>query len=112
MSQHANLRCAQRNIRYHEILFIVLNTKKKHNAGVIFHELCLKDIPKDYIRQQRYRQLIGTTVILCSKCERCVVTLYRNPEAFRKNSKKSKYDNRPNKHSCPCCGAEYLPDAA
>lgn len=90
-SDHANQRASQRNFRQGEVEFIVKYGEELHNAGVIFCQLRDKDFPSDYPGNHPFRRLIGATVVL-TKSGDVVMTLYKNPKAFKKNRKKAKYN--------------------
>jgi hypothetical protein len=99
LSEHASRRSAQRNLSYDEILFVIEHGKRLRNAGVVFIQLRVKDIPEAIPANHHYRRLIGSTVVLCS-CGQHVITLYREDEAFRKDKRKTKYNQQ---HQCALC---------
>lgn len=93
LSDHAQLRSAQRNLIDDEILFIVRQGVRIHRAGAVFCQLRRIDIPDDLPAGHRYRRLIGSTVVL-SSCGRYVLTVYRNARAFRRDLRKRRYFRR------------------
>jgi hypothetical protein len=105
-SFHAMQRAAQWNVSAGEMDFIVEIAHRERSGGVIFCQLRACNIAEDIPPNHRYRQLIGTTIVLC-KCGECVITLYRNVKAFRADRKKAKYNNRKqDQHNpCPICGS-------
>lgn len=111
LSGHAERRSCQRNLRPDEIMFVVENGFRVRKTGVVFCQLRAKDVPKQYVRDGRYRQLIGTTVLLCGRCARYVLTVYRNPEAFRQDRSKAKYHKCADARYCPCCAEKNQPAA-
>ena len=103
MSQHAQYRSAQRNLSKKDIQFILTNGKRQRGAGVIFCQLHHKNIPNDTPGNHRYRQLVGTTLVLC-RCGEFVVTVYREDKAFHKDQCKARYNhNIDQAYSCPNC---------
>ena len=91
LSEHARIRCAQRNIDG-EILELVRRYGRKiHRTGVIFYFLGRRDLPEEMWREDRYARLEGTTLLMSLEGE--LVTVYRNRFACRKIRKKAKYRN-------------------
>jgi len=82
LSRHAQLRAQQWNVSHDEVMFIVENAHRVHNAGVIFCQLQRRSLPRDLRGNDQVWRLVGTTVLLCSRCRSGVVTLYRAPKAF------------------------------
>ena len=104
LSNHATQRSAQRNLSDDDIAFILQQGRRVHRTGVIFCQLRDKDIPDDTPGNHRHRQLVGTTVVL-SKCGHYIITVYRNPKAFHRDSRKNKYiDPLVECTGCPCFG--------
>jgi hypothetical protein len=91
LSDHADQRCAQRNLSEAEIHFIIAYGKLERRAGIEFYQLRQKDLPYDLPANDRRRRLVGSTVLL-SKDSAHVITAYRNSRAFRRDRQKSKYD--------------------
>lgn len=103
LTGHAQERSARRNISASDIDFIVTNGHRVHRTGVIFCQLRSSSIPDSVPGNHRFRQLVGTTVVLC-RCGCCVVTVYREAKAFHRDARKTKYDARmrPCVERCPC----------
>ncbi len=93
LSDHAEIRAAQRNLSYDEICFILDYGTRQRRSGVIFYCLHRKQIPQDLPGSHPYRRLVGTTVIV-SRDNTVVVTAYRNEEAYRHDRRKAKYERR------------------
>ncbi|GIL08914.1 MAG: hypothetical protein BroJett033_4250 [Chloroflexota bacterium] len=91
LTGHAQERSARRNISASDIDFIVTNGHRVHRTGVIFCQLRSSSIPDSVPGNHRFRQLVGTTVVLC-RCGRCVVTVYREARAFHRDTRKTKYN--------------------
>jgi hypothetical protein len=89
-SDHADLRCVQRNLSEEEVHFIIQHGEMTRRTGVIFFHLRKRDIPPQYTRDQRIGRLIGTTVVVDKECT-LVITVYRNDEARKKDRRKTKY---------------------
>lgn len=101
LSDHAEWRCAQRNLSYADVEFVCRYGKQRRNAGVIFCQMWDKYMPKHIPANNTFCRLAGTTVVLC-RCGHFVITVYRNGEAFHEDIKKSKYC-RHQEASCPYC---------
>lgn len=103
LSGHALERSARRNISPGDIDFIVANGHRLRRTGVIFCQLRSSNLPDSIPGNHRFRQLVGTTVVLC-RCGRFVVTVYREEKAFQRDARKAKYDARLHAcfDSCPC----------
>ncbi len=84
---------------------MVEHGKRLRNAGVVFIQLRMKDIPDTLPANHRYRRLVGSTVVMCS-CGQLVITLYREDEAFRRDKRKTKYNYR---HQCDLCACHNGP---
>lgn len=104
LSDHANLRSAQRNVSYAEIVFIVEHGKRLRNTGVVFVQLRMKDVPDTLPPNHPYRRLVGSTVVLCG-CGQLVITLYREDDAFRKDKRKTKFNGQ--RHQCDLCAQQH-----
>ncbi len=105
LSNHASTRSAQRNLSDDDIAFIIYNGSRVYRTGVIFCQLRQKDIPPDTPGNHRHRQLVGTTVVLCT-CGHYVITLYRAEKAFQRDSRKRKYCLRTHYGTCPVCSVQ------
>ena len=103
LTHHAQMRCAQRNVLHEEIEFIVQNIKPINRAGVAFYKYRNNNKPEFVLPNSRYDKLIGTTVVACKHCKKYILTVYRNPKAFKEDDKKQKYDIRKETPYCPCC---------
>lgn len=102
LSNHAQRQADRRNFSREDILFVVKNAHREHATGAIFFQMRSKDMPDHIPPNDRRRDLIGATVLTCS-CKRFVITVYKNPSAFKKDRRKVKYDNRHYMAYCPCC---------
>lgn len=101
LSDHAVARSYEWNLSYDDIQFVVHHAKRLHRAGVIFCQLHDKDIPDTLAPSHRSWRLAGTTVLLCSHCGQCVITVYRNQRAFHEDRQKSKKCLK-RKQQCTC----------
>lgn len=101
-SEHALLRMRQRNVTEEDVRFIVQYGRHIHRAGAIFCQMLQCNMP-DYVEPNSAQgRLAGTTVVLC-RCGRMVSTVYRNPQAFKRDRSKSKYGYRRGPRPCPFC---------
>jgi len=108
ISHHARLQASRRNFTLDDIYFIVRNGNRQHGTGAIFFQMRDKDMPDEIPPNDRRRDLVGATVLTC-KCNKYVITMYKNRNAFKKDSKKKKYDNRENfSYFCPCCHTQHF----
>jgi hypothetical protein len=98
LTLHADQRCRERGITPDNIGFILEHAKREHRGGVVFCQMRDKDMPDRHL----YQRLRGVTVVLC-RCESVVITVYKNPEAFKKDRRKRKYDIRSGYGCCPNC---------
>lgn len=103
LTTHAIRRCAQRNVLHEDIDFIVQHIKPINRAGVAFYQYRRNNMPNFVLPNSRYDQLVGTTVVACRHCKLYILTVYRNPKAFKADDKKQKYDIRNQSLHCPCC---------
>lgn len=90
LSEHADLRSAQRNLSSNEIEFILAQGNRVRRTGVIFCQLRKIDLPDNLPGNSRMRRLVGSTVVL-SSCGQIVLTVYRNARAFHKDTRKAKF---------------------
>lgn len=102
LSNHARIQARRRNFSDEDIYFIVKNARAKRATGAIFFQMYKKDMPDDIAPNDRRQNLVGATVLTC-KCKKFVITMYKNPNAFKRDSKKKKYDCRNSIQSCPYC---------
>ncbi len=103
LSNHARVQARRRNFTDEDIYFVVKNATTKRATGAIFFQMYKKDMPADVPPNDRRQNLVGATVLTC-KCKQYVITLYKNPNAFKRDSKKKKYDCRDDAtYSCPYC---------
>jgi hypothetical protein len=104
LSQHAEMRSAQRNVSFDEILFIIRHGRRTRRTGVIFCQMLEKNMPENIPANDPIQRLVGTTVVLC-ECGHHVVTIKRGVKSFFKDKRKSKYCAKRQYGTCPCCGS-------
>ena len=102
LSNHARQQAARRNLSEQGIAFIMEYGKPKRTAGVIFFQMLEKSLPKDVLPNDPMRKLVGATVVACT-CGQFVITLYKNPRAFRADKKKDKTNRQKRAFTCPFC---------
>lgn len=90
LTGHAKCRASQRNLSVAEIEFVIRYGERLHNAGAVFYQMRHKDMPGHIPANDPRHKLIGTTVVRCSVCG-SIMTVYRDPRAFKKDRKKQKY---------------------
>lgn len=91
---HAITRMAQRGLSKDDLDYVMKHGRRSYNAGACAYFLGKRHIPKEDLRQDRYRRLQGTCVLVDSRGEE-VITVYRNKKAFRDHLRKRKYRIRP-----------------
>ena len=91
-TDHADLRCSQRNVTRDEALYIIRHGQKRHRTGIRYYILRWCDVPGEDRADQRIAQLIGTSVLtdMVGGAE-VVITIRRNEDAWKKDRRKSKY---------------------
>lgn len=93
-SDHARLRCAQRNVTEDEVLLAISVGEKLINAGSHIFFLGKRQLVRAGL-SSCYDRLEGLTVHADREKDGslCVITVYRNRKnGLRKNRRKSKYD--------------------
>lgn len=89
-TDHAVLRCSQRNITPEEVLYILHYGQKRHRTGVRYYRLRWCDVPREDRAKQRIAQLVGSSV-LTDGAGRVIITVRRNEEAWKRDRRKTKY---------------------
>lgn len=85
---HADQRMAQRNLSIDDVDYVLLYGETWHKAGAVIIHLRLKDIPPGDLVHERYRKLVGTTVVMARDGERTVLTVYRNSNSGLRHIKR------------------------
>lgn len=102
LSPHAWERAESENLTEAEIAFAAEIGFRERRTGIIFCQVRKRELARLAVGNQDCWRLAGTTVLLCS-CGQFVITVYRNPSAFKKDRRKQKYNHSKGFH-CPCCG--------
>jgi len=89
-TEHAKLRCSQRNVNPEEVLYIIQHGQKQHRTGIRYYILRRRDVPYEDRADQRIAQLIGSSV-LTDKDGNVIITVRRNADAWKKDRRKTKY---------------------
>lgn len=87
MSDHAQLRVAQRSLPSQAIEYIVEHGQSFHRAGVLFYFLRSRDVPVYDRCNENITRLVGTAVVL-SKDRQTVITIWRNSQRGLKHIKR------------------------
>jgi hypothetical protein len=95
LTKHAILRIAERGLAESDVHYVCQHGKRIIRAGAIHIFLGKKDIPKDDLRVSQYARLEGTTVLVCSRDNQTILTVYRNKHGFKKIRCKKKYYQLP-----------------
>ena len=88
ITQHAQKRCAQRNIDEQALKIVLRYGRKLHRTGVIFYFLGWSDLPLELRKKDHFARLQGTTLLVSKEGE--LITAYRDRTGWRKIRKKSK----------------------
>lgn len=95
-SDHAEIRMAQRNVSFEDIVFVLEYGWKSHKAGAVFYCLRRCDIPRNLRRH--LSRLEGTIVVLSGETN-TIITVYRNRQSgLRHVKRKIEYSNLPKYH--------------
>src|SRR4051794_38554233 len=78
VSAHASRRLAQRNLTAEDVQYVYAHGRLHHNGKATFVHLGLRDIPLEDRRDDRYRRLEGTVLVLDPATGCHLTTAYRN----------------------------------
>ena len=78
MSDHASRRLAQRNLTTDDVHYVYTHGRLHHRGKATFVYLGLRDIPVKDLREDRYRRLEGTVLVLDPDTGCHLTTAYRN----------------------------------
>ncbi len=78
MSDHASRRLAQRNLTTDDVHYVYTHGRLHHRGKATFVHLGLRDIPAEDRREDRYRRLEGTVLVLDPVLGLHLTTAYRN----------------------------------
>ena len=95
MSAHASRRLAQRNLTSDDVQYVYAHGRVHHNGKATFIHLGLRDIPVEDRRDDRFRRLEGTVLVLDPTTGCHLTTAYRNRQRgsrdIRRKLKRSIY---------------------
>ncbi len=95
MSAHASRRLAQRNLTADDVQYVYAHGRVHHNGKATFIHLGLRDIPVEDRRDDRFRRLEGTVLVLDPTTGCHLTTAYRNRQRgsrdIRRKLKRSIY---------------------
>ncbi|MGH2533881.1 MAG: DUF4258 domain-containing protein [Thermomicrobiales bacterium] len=93
VSQHAGRRLAQRNLSFDDVRYVFAHGRLHHAGKALFVHLGLRDIPSDHRREDQYRRLEGTVLVLDPGTGQHLTTAYRNrrngSRAIKRKSKRT-----------------------
>jgi hypothetical protein len=96
VSAHASRRLAQRNLSDADVQYVYAHGRLHHTGKATFIHLGLRDIPLDDRRDNRWRRLEGTVLVLDSTTGCHLTTAYRNRQRgsrdIRRKLKRSIFD--------------------
>jgi hypothetical protein len=78
VSAHASRRLAQRNLTTDDVHYVYAHGRLHHTGKATFVHLGLRDIPEEDRRDDRYRRLEGTVLVLDPNNGCHLTTAYRN----------------------------------
>jgi hypothetical protein len=78
VSFHAGRRLAQRNLSYEDVGYVISHGRIYHTGKALFVHLGRRDIPADHLRQDSFRRLEGTVLVLDPTTGQHLTTAYRN----------------------------------
>ncbi len=90
LSDHAAGRCAERRISAETLALALLCSRPVYKQGVIFHVVSLRLIPAEL--SQKQKRCLQDLVVITDRSVSCVITAYYCTQAFRKTSKKLKFN--------------------
>lgn len=77
-SAHASRRLAQRNLTADDVQYVYTHGRLHHTGKATFVHLGLRDIPREDRRDDRFRRLEGTVLVLDPTTGCHLTTAYRN----------------------------------
>lgn len=93
VSAHASRRLAQRNLTAEDVHYVYTHGRLHHTGKATFVHLGLRDIPEEDRRDDRYRRLEGTVLVLDPTTGQHLTTAYRNRQRgsrdIRRKSKRT-----------------------
>lgn len=78
ISRHASRRLAQRNLDPEDVGYVYAHGRLHHAAKALFVHLGRRDIPAEDRRNDRWRRLEGTVLVLDPEAGEHLTTAYRN----------------------------------
>jgi hypothetical protein len=98
VSAHASRRLAQRNLTADDVQYVYTHGRVHHTGKATFVHLGLRDIPEDDRRDDRFRRLEGTILVLDPSTGCHLTTAYRNRQRgsrdIRRKLKRSIFPRR------------------
>jgi hypothetical protein len=96
VSSHADRRLAQRNLSFADVRYVFTHGRVHHAGKAMFVHLGLRDIPADDRRDDHFRRLEGTVLVLDPATGQHLTTAYRNRrKGSRDIKRKSKHGLAP-----------------
>lgn len=90
LSYHAADRCMERGISVETLALALLYARPFCKQGVIFHVVSLRMTPENLPWKQKKH--LQDLVVITNRSASCIITAYYCPQAFRKTSKKVKFN--------------------
>lgn len=87
LSEHAQLRMAQRNLSVEDLEYVLQNGQSGYVSGARYYYLGKRDIPEPDQHDSRTSQIEGATFLVS---DNTVITAYRNRECPPKKAQKAK----------------------
>ena len=106
-TEHAELRCAQRNVSKGDALYVMEHSRPQYSAGSKLYFLRRRDVSAEDLRDPRIQRLIGVCVLTKQVKPNTIVvlTLYHNEKSGLKDHRRKDktYRRKPP-------AAKWLPD--
>jgi len=88
LSPHAELRAAQRNLSYEDLVYVYRWGRSLRLTGIVFYTVGRRDVPQCDRHSSELSRLVGTTLLVSH--DNVVITVIRNERYIRKLRYKSK----------------------
>jgi hypothetical protein len=88
ISAHADRRLAQRNLSPDDVSYVFAHGRLYHAGKALFVHLGLRDIPPEHRRDNQWRRLEGTILVLDPGTGRHLTTVYRNRRSGSRDIKR------------------------
>lgn len=88
ISQHADRRLAQRNLNLEDVRYVLQHGRVYHAGHARIVYLGRRDIPREDMRNDRWRRLEGTSLVFDAESGEHLTTVYRNRRSGSRDIKR------------------------